>query len=154
MLELKRVEKEDRQLLYNVFQKMLYEMTQFYDDEMDELGNYHYGHFEEYFTDPKRIAYFFYHEGTLIGFAMLHPYSYFDQCDFNMGEFTIFPRFRKNGFGSEAVQALFDLHKGSYEIKYNLKNTKAVSFWQKVTIDYRPIKKKYSEDEEVLLFTV
>ena len=42
---------------------------------MDEKGNYHYGHFDEYFSDPKRVAYLLYDENTLVGFAMLNPYS-------------------------------------------------------------------------------
>ena len=54
MLKLQTVRKEDHDLLYNINQKYLYEMTNFYDDPMDEKGNLHYGHFEEYFSDPKR----------------------------------------------------------------------------------------------------
>ncbi len=48
------VKKYNKAVLWNINQKYLYEMTNFYDDPMDENGNYHYGHFDEYFTDPKR----------------------------------------------------------------------------------------------------
>ena len=68
MIELRKVKTEDRDLLWNINQKYLYEMTNFYDDPMDEDGNYHYGYFDEYFTDPKRTAYFLYHDDTLVGF--------------------------------------------------------------------------------------
>lgn len=34
---------KDRDLLWNINQKYLYEMTNYYDDTMDEHGNYHYG---------------------------------------------------------------------------------------------------------------
>ena len=54
MIRLQMVQPKDRDLLWNINQKYLYEMTKFYDDPMDEEGNYHYGHFDEYFTDPKR----------------------------------------------------------------------------------------------------
>ena len=54
MIRLQMVQPKDRNLLWNINQKYLYEMTKFYDDPMDEEGNYHYGHFDEYFTDPKR----------------------------------------------------------------------------------------------------
>ena len=40
-------------------------MANFYDDPMDENGNYHYGHFDEYFIDPKRKAYFIYSDDKL-----------------------------------------------------------------------------------------
>jgi len=54
-------------------------MTNYYDDEMDELGNLHYGYFDAYFTDPKREAYFLYEDSTLVGFAMIHPYANIDE---------------------------------------------------------------------------
>ena len=73
MLELIPAAQEDRALLFNLNQKYLYEMTNFYDDPMDAEGNYHYGHFEAYFTDPARTALLIYSDGRLAGFAMLHP---------------------------------------------------------------------------------
>ncbi len=52
MIELQTVQAKDRDLLWNINQKYLYEMTLYYDDPMDENGNYHYGHFDDYFLDP------------------------------------------------------------------------------------------------------
>ncbi len=37
----------------NFNQKYLYEMTNFYDDPMDENGNYHYGHLDDYHRSEK-----------------------------------------------------------------------------------------------------
>ena len=72
MIRLVTALEKDRDLLWNINQKYLYEMTNYYDDTMDENGNYHYGHFDEYFSDSKRTAYLLYDEDTLIGFAMLN----------------------------------------------------------------------------------
>ena len=58
MLRLQTVQKKDRDLLWNINQRYLYEMTNFYDDPMDDSGNYHYGHFDDYFSDPMRVSYF------------------------------------------------------------------------------------------------
>ncbi len=33
-----------------------------FDAQMDENGNYHYGYFDEYFTGPRRTAYFIYND--------------------------------------------------------------------------------------------
>ena len=41
MINLKPVKPKDKELLWNINQKYLYEMTGYYDDEMDENGNYH-----------------------------------------------------------------------------------------------------------------
>ena len=54
MLRLQTVQKKDRDLLWNINQKYLYEMTNFYDDPMDDSGNYHYGHFDDYFSAYRR----------------------------------------------------------------------------------------------------
>ena len=42
MIRLVTVQAKDHDLLFSINQKYLYEMTSFYDDEMDEHGNYGY----------------------------------------------------------------------------------------------------------------
>ena len=92
-------------------------MTNFYDDTMDENGNYHYGHFDEYFSDPKRVAYFIYNDGDLIGFAMLCPYSNIGQDpDYTMAEFTIFPSYRRKHFALDVAKMILEKHLGKSSI--------------------------------------
>ena len=89
MIKLKTVQSEDKELLWNIHQKYLYEMTKYYNDGMDEKGNYHYRFFDAYFSEPERIALFIYNDETLVGFAMLNPYSYVGkQPDHVLAEFT------------------------------------------------------------------
>ena len=52
MIILRPVKPEERELLWNINQKYLYEMTFYYPDELDDQGNLHYGYFDEYFKDP------------------------------------------------------------------------------------------------------
>ena len=153
MLRLQIVQKKDRDLLWNINQKYLYEMTNFYDDPMDENGNYHYGHFDEYFSDPKRMAYLIYENDVLAGFAMLCPYSSIHQePDFTMAEFTIFPSFRRKHLALEAARMILDLHPGNWEIKYNEKNHAAKKLWNTVTAPYEPEVYHLNEEETVLSF--
>ena len=154
MLRLQTVTKKDRDLLWNINQKYLYEMTNFYDDPMDENGNYHYGHFDEYFTDPKRVAYFVYDDEVLIGFAMLCPYSNINQNpDYTMAEFTIFPAYRRKHFALEAAKMIIDQHPGKWEIKYNEKNSGAMRLWNTVAKPYAPEIHQIDEEETVISFT-
>ena len=130
MLRLQAVQAKDRDLLWNINQKYLYEMTSYYDDPMDESGNYHYGHFDDYFSDPKRVAYFIYNDDVLVGFAMLCPYSNIGRNpDYTMAEFTIFPSFRRNHFALDVAQMILARHSGKWEIKYNEKNSRAKKLW-------------------------
>jgi predicted acetyltransferase len=155
MLSLKKVQNKDRDLLWNINQKYLYEMTNFYDDPMDENGNYHYGYFDEYFSDPKRKAYFICNDGVLVGFAMLCPYSNIEQDpDYTMAEFTIFPSFRRRHLALDAAKMILARHPGKWEIKYNEKNRGAKNLWHTVAGPYEPEIYHLNEEETVLSFEV
>ncbi len=153
MIRLQTIQAKDRDLLWNINQKYLYEMTKFYDDSMDENGNYHYGHFDDYFSDPKRVAYFIYNDDTLIGFAMLCPYSNISQNpDYTMAEFTIFPSYRRKHFALDTAKMILEKHPGKWEIKYNEKNDGAKRLWNAVTAPYEPELHHLNEEETVLVF--
>ena len=144
MVRLRQVRREDRELLWNVHQKYLYEMTNFYDDPMDGRGNYGYGYFDAYFTDPARSAWFITvgdegREGEkLAGFAMVHPYSNIGaRPDHVLAEFTVFPAFRRRHAATDAAAALLAMFPGSWEIKYNEKNAPAKELWNAVAAPFR-----------------
>ena len=153
MITLRTVQKKDRELLWNINQKYLYEMTNFYDDPMDENGNYHYGHFDEYFTDPRRTAYFIYNDDALIGFAFLCPYSNIGQKpDYTLAEFTIFPAYRRKHYALDAARMILKDHPGKWEIKYNEKNPAGKRLWNTVAAPYDPELYHLNEEETVLVF--
>lgn len=155
MIELKKAAPGDRELLWNINQKYLYEMTAFYPDEMDEKGNFHYGYFEEYFTDPRREALLISFDGRLAGFAMVNPYSYLGgHPDHVMAEFTVFPAFRRRHIALEAAQEILGGYGGTWEIKFHEKNLPAKSLWTKVTAPYHPEKISLNGAETVLTFSV
>ena len=154
MLRLQTVRKEDHDLLYNINQKYLYEMTNFYDDPMDENGNYGYGYFEDYFSNPKRKAFFLYNDRTLIGFAMICPYSYINaHPDHVMAEFTIFPIYRRKHYAFEAANLILATYPGQWEIKYNEKNLPAKKLWTSVTAPYHPAVHHLNDEETVFAFS-
>lgn len=154
MIRLVKVEPQDRGLLWNINQKYLYEMTSFYEDSMDSDGNYHYGYFDEYFTDPERKAFFLYDGDTLVGFAMINPYSFIGhEPDYVMAEFTVFPSFRRRHFAREAAGLILSSFRGTWEIKFNEKNTAAKLLWMSVAEPYCPVVYHLNEEETVLEFS-
>ena len=153
MIRLVPVTPDRRGLLYNLNQKYLYEMTNYYPDPLDGEGNLHYGHFDEYFTDPKREALFLYDDDALVGFAMVNPYSCFGgETDHVMAEFTVFPMYRRRGLAARAAEAIFQGRKGRWEVKFNEQNAAARALWTRATARYRPEARRLSEDETVLCF--
>ena len=154
MITLKPVKSEERELLWNINQKYLYEMTFYYPDEMDEKGVLHYGYFDEYFKDPKRKAFFIFHEEKMVGFVMVCPYSNMGhEPDYNMAEFTIFPTYRRNHYALETANQILSMYPGNWEIKYNEKNTGAKKLWTKVTAPYDPKVYHLNEMETVFEFS-
>lgn len=154
MISLLQATVKDKTLLWNLHQKYLYEMTNYYDNEMDGEGNYHYGYFDAYFTEPERKVFLIYSDGKLAGFAMVNPYSYLDaKPDYVLAEFTIFPAFRKKHVGMEAARQILESLPGSWEIKYNEQNSGAKALWNKLTAQYHPVQHPYSDAETVLAFS-
>lgn len=155
MIRLQSVQAKDRDLLWNINQKNLYEMTNYYPDAMDANGNYHYGHFDEYFTDPKRTAYFIFNDAELVGFAMLCPYSVIGRKpDCTMAEFTIFPAYRRKRFALEAANLILSRHTGKWEIKYHEKNVAGKKLWNAVAAPHEPESFHLNEAETVLVFEI
>lgn len=155
MIILKEVQVLDKEKLWNIFQKYFHEMTAYYDMDMDERGNYPYKYFDNYFEEAERTALFIYHDEILIGFAMINNYSCLGNCiDYAIAEFTIFPKYRKRGFGIETIQKIFEKYHGKWEIKYSNKNKSAEVLWLKATKKYKPVVSSYESTESVLSFIV
>ena len=154
MIQLVHASPENRDLLWNIHQKYLYEMTNYYDNEMDDQGNYPYKYFNAYFEEPERKALLIYNDQLLVGFAMINPYSYINESpDYVLAEFTIFPMYRKEHIGGDAANKILETYKGRWEIKYNENNTAAKKLWNNVTALYYPAKHRYSDVETVLTFS-
>ena len=153
MIRLQPVSEKERNLLWNVFQKYLFELSTYYDLEMDEEGTYPYRYFNHYFTEATRKAFLIYHEEQLAGFVMLNQYSNLAvKIDWSVAEFCIFPAFRKKHCGGETMRQLFAAYPGLWEIKFSEANTVAKSFWTKIAAEYMPEVHPLNDEETVLLF--
>ena len=154
MIQITAASSEHRTLLWNLHQKYLYEMTNYYEDEMDREGNYHYGYFDEYFTDPARTALLIHQEGHLMGFAMINPYSYIGaRPDHVLAEFTIFPMYRRRHLAAAAAARILTMYSGRWEIKFHERNTAAKGLWEQVTAPYHPARHRFRDTETVLSFS-
>lgn len=154
MIRLQTVGEEDKELLRNINQKYLYEMTSYYPDEMDKQGNYRYEYFDAYFTEPERKAFFIFNDETMIGFVMLNPYSAIGHNpDYTIAEFTVFPSYRRKHYAFDAAKLILSSYRGQWEIKYSEKNAGAKNLWTIVTAPYDPCVYQLGKDETVLEFS-
>lgn len=153
MIEAIEIEKSKEQVLYNLLQKYLYEMTAYYDDPMDEDGNFSYKYLPYYFTDKDRQAFFLYDDSIMIGFALINTHSFtgepIDNC---IAEFTIFPAYRHHGKGLAAIEALRTIRNGSWQLKYSTTNQQGAIFWQRVKEKYNGKEQKLDGTEIAITF--
>ena len=155
MIVLQEAQAADREKLWSIFQKYFYEMSAYYDMDMDAHGNYPYKYFDSYFEDGERTALFIHHDEILIGFAMINDHSCLgNSVDHAMAEFTIFPKYRERHLGMEAIRKIFAQYRGRWEIKYSNENKPARMFWTRTTREYRPVLSSHEGTESVLSFVV
>lgn len=153
MVELQLVHETQKEILYNVLQKYLYEMTRYYEDEMDDNGNYPYKYFDDYFVEPTRKAMFILFNHKLAGFVLLNNHSYINRAtDHVIAEFSVFPIYRKRGIAQKAVELLYSQYPGKWELKFNLCNIPAANFWMKSTEKFKPVVYELEDKEQVVAF--
>ena len=132
------VSEEEMAVLYNLLQKYLYEMTLYYNNDLNESGNYEYKYLPLYFSESDRQAYFIYNDNTMVGFTLINKHSWTnEETDNCIAEFTIFPMFRKHRYAMEAVKELIRLRPGTWQLKYSKDNKIGTAFWKKVAEIYK-----------------
>ena len=154
MIALIPVRRTDRQLLWNLLQKYLHELSRWYAQAPDAEGNYPYRWFDAYFTEPDRVALLILDDDIPVGFALLNAHSYIGEApDHVLAEFTVFPAYRGRGIASQAVQRILDVYGGRWEIKYSERNTAASRLWNGIAKKYHPQSHDLGDDETVLAFS-
>lgn len=151
MIKLEVIGKDKEHILYNLMQKYLYEMNRYYDEQMDANGNFEYKYLPYYFTESDRKAYFIYNNSDLIGFALVNTHSFTgEMVDNCIAEFTVFPSFRNQGYGVDAIDALMKVRPGSWQLKYSMDNKSGMAFWKKICEKYNGTEAKLEGKEIVL----
>ncbi len=157
MITLKHITASDKDKLWNLLQKYLYEMSAYYDlcdSDMDNTGNYEYKYFDTYFTEKDRHALFIYDDVALVGFVMINTYSSLNnKIDHAIAEFTIFPKYRKKHLATQAAEQIFKIYKGKWELVFDEQNKVAKSFWLNATKNFSPATTPLNNSETILSFT-
>ena len=73
---LSKVKQEEKEILYRLLQYSLFEESENDLNEMNQEAIYEYKHFDSYFIDNDRYAFFIREKETdkLLGFAMINEY--------------------------------------------------------------------------------
>ena len=138
MLSIIEAKKEDRETMMNLLEKYLYEFSQWEKTDVDEDGLYGYEYLDCYFEEENRFPYFIKVDDKIAGFVLICDYPEVpeEETDFCLSEFFIMHKYRRNGYGKEAVFKVLDLHHGKWQLKRHPHNIGSVIFWNKVIDEY------------------
>lgn len=153
-VELIKVDDSQKDLLWNILQKYLYELSPFYNKKMDNKGNFPYKYFNAYFENELgREAFLFSSNSEIIGFSLINSHSINEEkIDHFLGEFSIFPQYRKSGLAKKSADTLFENRKGKWQLVYSKDNISAMAFWNRILEKYNPVAIDLEDSEVVVSF--
>jgi predicted acetyltransferase len=88
---------------------------------------------DEYWARPNWSALLIWHHAALAGFALINDQAHSGMATHrNVGEFFILRKYRGQGVGRLAAQALFSRQPGQWEVAVSRKNKAAYEFWRRI----------------------
>ena len=148
---LDRVKETDKDILYRLLEYSLYEESLHDENEMNNEGIFEYRHFDSYFNDDTRDAFFIKEEITnkLLGFVMINTYVQKVESGHSIAEFMVIPKYRKRHIGKSCAFKCFDMYKGNWEVSPSKNNDDVYNFWYKVVSEYT---KNYKFEDGIFIF--
>ena len=126
MHNIKIVRTNQKNIVSNLIQLYLYDMTEYYQFPIGKNGKYEYEMLTAFWQHP----YLFYVDGELAGFALIIekcPITNIKPCWF-MAEFFILKSYRGKGVGKTCFQTLIKQHSGLWHVGVIKKNIDAIGF--------------------------
>ena len=136
--KLEPVKIEDKNILYRLLQYSLFEESLTDLNEMNDEAIFEYKWFDSYFQDNNREAYFVKEQKSnkLLGFAMVNQYMQKNKNGHSIAEFMIIPKYRRLKIGKRVAIELFNMHKGTWEVKPSYGSKSAYLFWKNVIDEF------------------
>ncbi len=154
--DLIKVEKENKNVIYNLMQLYTYELS-FFEDEttnftMLDSGLYAMNKYvERYWQEESRQPYILKCNNKLAGFVL----QKFNEENINeIAEFFVINKYRKMGAGTFMANKMFELYRGKWEVRTLIKNVRAQKFWRNTIKNYtnNNFEEKYIRNNSRLAF--
>ena len=117
-----------RSVLRNLIELYLHDASEFDPRDVNEHGLFGYRYVDHYWAEPGRWPFFIRVDGTLAGFALVREES----GVFDMAEFFVLRRYRRQGVGEAAARQTFGRFPGLWQVRQLAANTAAIAFWRGV----------------------
>jgi predicted acetyltransferase len=133
-MEIKQASAQDREIVENLMQIYLHDLSQFDGSLPNSRGKFDCGeHFPLYWTEPDRYPYLFSEHGAVVGFALVRRLG-FDV--YAVAEFFVLRAYRGKGIARSCAKALFELHRGTWQVAELEENIPAQEFWRSTIREY------------------
>ncbi|AZN43023.1 GNAT family N-acetyltransferase [Paenibacillus albus] len=136
-IELVPVDKDNREVLYSLYQYYYYDFSPYTGSELGIDGRYSVN-LEHYWEDPRWNPYLICAGSSLVGFLVI----LFENLDTEpdpthvIYDFLILSKYRRQGLGKAAAVQAFDLHRANWKVAQMSVNLPALHFWRDVVDEY------------------
>jgi len=140
-IEVLEAGEEWAQAIFNMGRIYVYDMSEY----MDGIDNWRFpdggqyeldDYFPEYWRDDARWPFIVKVDGELAGFVLVNTVGAFAETDYNIAEFFIHRKKRRQGVGEAVARNIFERFEGQWEVARMPRNTPAIGFWDRVVADY------------------
>ncbi|HLZ70037.1 MAG TPA: GNAT family N-acetyltransferase [Dehalococcoidia bacterium] len=132
----------EKTVLRHLLELYKYDFSEFTGEDVDAHGLFGYRYLDHYWTEPARWPFLFKvrpaaagsgAEGRLAGFALVSDRTILPENagGFDLAEFFVLRRHRRQGIGVAAAGQLFDRFPGRWEVRALAENTGTVAFWRR-----------------------
>ena len=137
-VNLRTAKKREKPIMENLMQLYLHDLSEIEDLPLDDSGQFHYEHLDEYWQNPNRYPFLIRVDNQLAGLALLrYDIDYRSMLErMELVDFFILRSHRGQGIGKQAAVRLWNLFPVKWQVRVLNSNTEALPFWQKVIGDY------------------
>ncbi|SEN86661.1 GNAT family N-acetyltransferase [Paenibacillus sp. OV219] len=136
-IKLVPVEKDQKEILYKLYQFYEYDFSPYTGNELGVDGQYSVN-LEHYWEDPRWSPYFICAESNIAGFLVI----LFENLDTDpdpthvIYDFLILNKYRRKGIGKSAAVHAFNLYRANWKLAQMSVNRPALHFWRYVVNEY------------------
>ncbi|MBE9137020.1 GNAT family N-acetyltransferase [Nodosilinea sp. LEGE 07088] len=137
-IEILPAQVEDKPVLRHLLQLCLHDYSEFNGKEVNAHGLFDYPYLDYYWTEAGRYPFLVRVEGTLAGFVLVRQLELdADEPLWQMAEFFVLSKYRRQGIGREVAHRVFDQFEGRWQVPPQEGNLPVLGFWQRVIEDYQ-----------------
>lgn len=148
----------ERPVLENLLQLYIHDFSELFAGssrgDLEADGRYHADiPIADWWREPGHVPLLMRMNGRIAGFALLNGNSHVGgSIDWNIAEFFVVRKYRRQGVGRAAAHALFDRYPGRWEAAVMRANTGAHGFWQLTIAGHPGLQSMHVADDGHLLW--